>query len=105
MNKRQTPIEVFYEQNKDCMKLDMLELFQALGNTKFASGSWVFNAVYDASFRDFDQQGYKRFTNKDDLIGFVFDQCETGTQEVIGMHYNRPNGKLSIFMARRKEFR
>lgn len=105
MNKRQTPIEVFYEQHKDCIELDMLGLFDAMNKTKFVSGSWVFNAVYDASFRDFEGQEYKRFTNKDDLIGFVFDQCETGCQELIGMYYSRDKGMLSIFMERRKEFR
>ena len=105
MDNRQTPIEVFYEQNKDCIELDMLGLFDAMNKTRFASGSWVFNAVYNASFGDFDKQGYKGFTNKDDLMGFVFDQCETGTQEVIGMYYSREDGMLSIFMARRKEFR
>ena len=99
--KRQTPIEKFYENPKmgeSVGTFDALALFEALSSTKFRkSAMWRFKVIYD----ELDgSAGMGVFTVFDEFISFLFDKCSVGLQKVIGLHYDRSYGLVSVFLAK-----
>ena len=98
MSERQTPFEKFYGKVKQSRNVDELALIEALHSTRLPRNH-VLKVIYELN----RGQDSKRFLNKDEFIGFIFDQCAIGRQYVFGLHYEKPLGLISVYMAIREK--
>ena len=98
MNGRQTPFEMFYGKVKQSRNVDELALIEALHKTRLPKNHTL-KVIYEVC----RGQESRRFLNKDEFIGFIFDQCAIGRQYVFGLHYEKPIGLISVYMAIREK--
>ena len=89
--------ERYYESARHSGEIDELGLIEALHKTRLPR-NYVFKAIYE---KDRGQDS-KRFLNKDEFIGFIFDQCAIGKQYVFGLYYEKSASLISVYMAIRE---
>ena len=99
MSERQTPFEKFYGKVKQSRNVDELALIEALHKTRLPK-----NLTLKVIYEIYRGQESKRFLNKDEFIGFIFDQCAIGRQYVFSVYYDknawyREGGLLTVYTA------
>ena len=97
MSKYLIEFERYYESTKHSGEIDELGLIETLHKTRLPR-NYVLKAIYEKDRR----QDSKRFLNKDEFIGFIFDQCAIGNQYVFGLYHDKSTGLISVYMAIRE---
>ena len=97
MSKCLIEFERYYESARHSREIDELGLIAALHKSRLPSG-YVLKAIWEKE----RGQECKRFLNKDEFIGFIFDQCAIGNQYVFSLYHEKSAHLISVYMAIRE---